>query len=160
MVDTRSVCNDQGRSRICLSLSDCLDGLVHISTHGDLCNVYIAVAHSDCSKVFLLNFFTACSELSNSTCRSSLGGLSACVGVNLSVEYHDVDILAACKYVVNAVESDIVSPTVTTEDPLGLLSQEIFVLDDVLACRAVNVLKSSYEFVSCSTVCSTDTECI
>ena len=122
MVDTRSVCNDQGRSRICLSLSDCLDGLVHISTHGDLCNVYIAIAHSDCSKVFLLNFFTACSELSNSTCRSSLGGLSACVGVNLSVEYHDVDILAACKYVVNTVESDIVSPSVTTEDPLGLLS--------------------------------------
>ena len=61
---------------------------------------------------------------------------------------------------VNAVESDIVSPTVTTEDPLGLLSQEIFVLDDVLACRAVNVLKSSYEFVSCSTVCSANAECV
>ena len=53
----------------------------------------------------------------------SLGSLSACVGVNLGIEYHDVDILAACKYMVNTAESDIVCPSVTTEDPLGLLSQ-------------------------------------
>ena len=34
---------------------------------------------------------------------------------------------------VNTAESDIVSPSVTTEDPLGLLSQKVFVLYNILA---------------------------
>ena len=62
---------------------------------------------------------------------SGLGSLSACVGVNLGIKYHDVDILAACKYMVNTAESDIVCPSVTTEDPLGLLAKVILVLQDI-----------------------------
>src|SRR5699024_10317968 len=54
---------------------------------------------------------------------------------------------AAGQYMVNAAESDIVSPSVTTEDPLGFLRQEVFVLHDVLAGLAVASLKSSYQFV-------------
>ena len=38
---------------------------------------------------------------------------------------------------VNTTESDIVSPSVTTEDPLRFLSEEVFVLNDVFACIAV-----------------------
>ena len=33
--------------------------LVVISTHSDLSNIYIAVAHSDASQIFLLNFLTS-----------------------------------------------------------------------------------------------------
>ena len=114
--------------------------LVEVSTHGDLCYIYIAIAHCDASQIFLLHFFTTCCELCYCTGRSSLGSLSTCIGVNLGIEYHDVDIFAACQYMVNTAESDIVSPSVTTEDPLGFLSQEVFVLDDVFACIAVACL--------------------
>ena len=69
----------------------------------------------------------------------ALEGLSACVGVNLCIEYHDVDVLAACKYVVNAAESDIVSPSVTAEYPLGFLSEEVFVLKDFVLLSKVAV---------------------
>src|SRR5699024_9385742 len=119
VVDTRSVSNDQGRSRISLSLCDRFYGLCVVSAHSDLSNVYIAVAHCDACQVFLLHFFTACCELCNCAGRCSFGRLSACVGVNLGIEYHDVDILSACENMVNTAESDIVSPSVTTEDPLG-----------------------------------------
>ena len=84
-----------------------------------------------------------------------LGSLSACVGVNLGIEYHDVDILAACKYVVNTAESDIVSPSVTTEDPLGLLSQDNLCSSAIsFACIASACFQSCYQLVSSCTVCS------
>ncbi len=137
MVDTRSVSDDQGRSRICLCLSDCLYGLSHISTHGDLCYIYITIGHCDACKVFLLGLFTTSCELSDRTGLGSLGSLSTGVGVNLGIEYHDVDVFAGSKNMVNAAESDIVSPSVTTEDPLGLLSQEVFILNDVFADIAI-----------------------
>ena len=40
---------------------------VVISTHSDLCYIYISVAHCDCCKVFLLSSFTSCLELSDCT---------------------------------------------------------------------------------------------
>ena len=108
MVDTWSVSDNEGRSRICLCLCDCFDCLIVISAHSDLCYVYIAIAHCDACHIFLLGFFTACCELCNCTGRSSFGVISACVGVNLGIEYHYVDIFSAGKYVVYAAESDIV----------------------------------------------------
>ena len=41
---------------------------------------------------------------------------------------------------VKSAESDIVSPSVTTEDPLTLLSQEVFIFKDVLSLLAVTSL--------------------
>ena len=76
------------------------------------------------------------------------GGLSACVGVNLGIEYHYVDIFSAGKYVVNTAESDIVSPSVTTEDPLGFLSEEVFVLNDVSCKRRSQRFDSELQQVS------------
>ena len=142
MVDTRSVSHDQGRTRICLCLSDSLNSLSVISTHGDLSYVYIAVRHCDACKIFLLGLFTASCELSYSTSLGSLGGLTAGVGVNLGIEYHNVDVLTGSKDMVYAAEADIVSPSVTTEYPLGLLSQIVLVCYDVLAGRAVNAFQS------------------
>ena len=129
----------EGRSRISLCLCKSLYGLVVICTHSDLSNVYIAVAHCDACHIFLLYFLTTGSELCYSTRLCGLGSLSACVGVNLGIEYHDVDILAACKYMVNTAESDIVCPSVTTEDPLGLLAKVILVLQDILSLRRIRM---------------------
>ena len=54
--------------------------------------------------------------------------------------------------------SDIVSPAVAAEYPLRLLGQEIFVVNNVLAVRAVNAAKSSNQLVRSSTVQSADAE--
>ena len=58
----------------------------------------------------------------------SLGSLAAGVGVDLGVEYEHVDILAGCEHVIESAISDVVCPTVATEDPEGLLGQEDLVL--------------------------------
>ena len=133
MVDTWSISNDQRRSRICFSLSDCFHTLIHISTHCDLCYIHITIAHCDGSKVFLLNIFTTCCELGNCTDVCRFGRLSTCIGIYLSIKYHYVDIFATCKDMIYATESDIVSPSVTTEYPLGFLSKEVFLSKDFLS---------------------------
>ena len=162
MVDTWSVSDDQGWSRICLCLCNCFHCLVEICTHCDLCNIYITIAHSNSCKVFLLRLFTTGRELCCCTCLSSFWRLSACVGVNFCIKYHDVDILTACQYVVNSTESDIVSPSVTTEDPLGFLRKEVFIFQQFcsLSTSAVTVFQSFYKLVCSCSVCCTYWECI
>ena len=117
MVDTRCVCDDEGRTVIGFGLAESSQSLFRVSAHCNLCYVYIAVCHSDLSKVFLLYCLTGSSEFSYGTDRSCLGGLSACVGVNLCIEYEDVYVLSGSKNVVNTAVTDIVCPTVTAEDP-------------------------------------------
>ena len=117
VVDTRCVCDDEGRSFVSFSFLQCFYGLLRICTHSDLSYVYISISHSDLSKVFLLDFLTGCCELSNCSDRCSLGGLSTGVGVNFGIEYHDVYVFAGSEYVVNAAVTDIICPAVSTEDP-------------------------------------------
>ena len=50
-------------------------------------------------------------EMQKSASRSGLGGLSACVGVNLSIEYEDVNVLAGSNNVVKSGRAGV---------PLGL----------------------------------------
>ena len=59
---------------------------------------------------------------------------------------------------VNAAETDIISPSVAAEYPLGLLGQEIFVLYDILADRAVDSLKSGNQLVRSRSVERADSE--
>ncbi len=128
---------------VALSLSKGLDALVVVSTHSNLSYIYIAVGHSDASQILVLDLLTSCCELSHSTQRSSLGSLTAGVGVNLGIEYQDVYILAGSDNVIQTAEADIVSPAVAAEDPDALLSQEFLILQDSLAVRAVRMLSSS-----------------
>ena len=133
---TWSVTDDQRRSVVSLSLSDNLDSLSHVCTESDLCYIYITVAHSDLCKALLANFLTRSCELANLTDVGSLGSLTTCIGVHLGIEYHNVYVLTGSKYVIQTAESDIVCPTVTTEDPYGLLSEVIFLLNCSLCIRA------------------------
>ena len=53
---------------------------------------------------------------------------------------------------VNTAEADIVSPSVAAEYPLGFLSEEVFILNDVPAYRAVNSVQCGNELVCSSSV--------
>ena len=64
-------------------------------------------------------------QLRTSAATGGLGALSAGVGVHLSVDDDDVDVLVAGQDVVEAAESDIITPTVTAEDPLALLDEAV-----------------------------------
>ena len=152
MVDTRSVSNNQGRSRISFRLCDSLNGLVVISTHGNLCYIYITIAHCNTSQVFLLHFFTAGCKLCYSTGRGSLGSLSACIGIYFGVEYHNVDIFSAGEDMIHTAESDIICPSVTAEYPLGFLGKEVFVFNDILAYAAVLCFQYRYQLIGCRSV--------
>ena len=131
MVDTRSVSDDQGRTMVAFSFQQSFYQLVLVCAHCNLCNVNVAIAHSHHTQVFFLNSLTGSSELSNCTSRSSFGSLTACVGVNFCIEYQNVYIFAGSQYVVQTAVTDIVSPAVTTEDPLRFFNQLIFVFQYV-----------------------------
>ena len=75
---------------------------------------------------------TCSSELSDLTDAGSLGSLSAGVGVNLGIEYHDVDILTGSENVIQSAEADIVSPAVAAEDPDGLLGEVVLLCQDLV----------------------------
>ena len=153
VVDTGSIADDEGRSVVCLSLTECLECLVVVSTHSALCNVDIAVAHSDLSEVLLLDGLTGCRELCNGADRCCFGSLTAGIGVNFCVEYENVDVLTGSQHVIQTAEADIVCPAVTTEDPHGLLGEEVLVSKDLLDCLAAGAhcLKLCDELVgSCS----------
>ena len=120
--------------------------------------IYITIGHCDTRKIFLAGLLTTCSELCYCTGRSRLGGLSTCVGVNLGIEYHYVDVLAGSKYMIEAAEADIISPAVTTEDPLALLSEEVLILYEILGKIIGLISKCCNELIGSCTVGSADTE--
>ena len=132
---TRSVTDDQGWSVVSFCLYETFYSLVRVSAQSDLCYVYVAIAHSDLSKALLAYFFTSSSELTNFTDVGSLGSLSTCVGVHLCIEYHYVYVLAGSKYMVKSAETDIVCPSVTTEDPDGFLGEILFLLKNFCSIR-------------------------
>ena len=59
-----------------------------------------------------------------------------------------------------AAVTDIVCPTVTTEDPLALLAEEVFLLNDFLSVSCVDISECSNESVCSSAVLSTILVCI
>ena len=54
---------------------------------------------------------------------------------------------------VNTTESDIVSPSVTTKDPLGFLGEEVFLCKDLVSLVTSASLKSCNEFLCSCTIC-------
>ena len=138
---------------VSFSFLDCLQGLVLISTHVDLSNIDITVAHSHHAEILFLGSLTAGSELSNSSFRRGLGGLAARVGVNFGIEDKNVDIIAGSEDVIQSAVTDIVSPAVTTKDPLGTFNEELFVVVDgfEFVVTALFSLEQSFELFSAFT---------
>jgi hypothetical protein len=61
---------------------------------------------------------------------------------------------------VKSAESDIISPSITTEDPLALLSKEILILYKILGRSSVLSFKSCNKLICSSTVSSANCKCI
>ena len=135
----RCIGNDEGRAGICFSFGNCLEGLNLVGAHCDLSHIDVTVGHCHLCKALALDFLTGSCKLCNLADVGSLGSLSAGVGVNFGVEYEYVDIFTGREDVVNAAVADIECPTVTAEDPCGLLVEEVFLGKDLsaeLACIA------------------------
>ena len=126
MVDARSVSDNQGRTFISFCFCDCFQGLSFVCAHSDLCYINIAVAHSHHAQVFFLGLFAACCEFSDCCSRGGFRGLTAGVGVNFGIEYHYVYVFAGSEYMVKTAVTDIISPTVATEDPMATFYEELF----------------------------------
>ena len=150
---TWSITDDQGWSVVCLSLSDCLNSLCRVCTKSDLCYIYIAIAHSDLCKRLLADLLTGSSELTNLTDVGSLRCLSTCIRIHLCIEYHNVYILTGCKYMVETTKSDIVCPTVTTEDPYRLLRKIILLSKYCLRLLTATLLELSDQCFGRLNVC-------
>ena len=133
MVDTWSVSDNQRWSRICFSFTDSFQSLSLVSTHSDLCNIYITVSSSHQTEVFLTYALTSSSELSDSTYRSSFRRLTTCVRVNFSIQNEDVNVLTGSDYMVKTTITDIVRSTVTTNDPLAAFYKILLQFSDLFA---------------------------
>ena len=130
MVDTRSVSDDQGRTFVGFCFFQSFYQLVRVCTQSNLCYVYIAIAHSQSTQVFLHCGFTACCELCNSTDRCSFGGLTACVGVYFCIYNQNVYVTTGSQNVVQTAVTDIVCPAVAAVHPHGFLCQVFAVFLD------------------------------
>ena len=99
-----------------------------------------------------MGFLTGCRKLCDRTGRGSLGSLAARVGVNLGIEDADVDVLAGSQDMIHTAEADVIAPAVAAEDPLALLRQEVFALQDLFAFVTAAGLKSCDQSIRCCAV--------
>ena len=131
MIDTRCVGDDERWARISLGLLQYVEELCLRCSNRHLSNIYIAVGHCDSAQILLADALTHRCELSNCTYRGRLRRLTAGVRVNLGIYNEDIHILTRSQDVVYTTEADIVAPTVTTDDPLRLLNEEVFLCENL-----------------------------
>ena len=118
MVDTWSIGDDERWTWVCFSLADSLEGLCLVGTHGDLGNIYVTVSRCHQTEILLTDTLALCSKLCNGTEWSRFRALTACIRVNLSIEYEDIYIFARSDNVVETAVTDVVRSTITTDNPL------------------------------------------
>ena len=63
--------------------------------------------------------------------------MTAGVGIYLGIEYHNIDILAGCQYMVQTAVADIISPAVAAEDPVAAFNEELLLVIQSSAFIAV-----------------------
>ncbi|GAE16237.1 hypothetical protein JCM6292_2639 [Bacteroides pyogenes JCM 6292] len=100
VADTRSVSDDERRTRICFGFADGFQCLSLIGAHCNLCYVYIAVSSCHQTEIFFAYTLAGCGKFRNGAHRSCLRRLTARIGINLCVENKDVHIFAGSDYVV------------------------------------------------------------
>ena len=133
VVDTRSVGNDKRRSGICLGFLQHVEQLVLRSADRNLSHIHITIGHGHGTEILLADTLAARSELGNGTDRSSLRRLASGVRIYLGINYQNIHIGTRRQNVVYTAVADIVTPAITTDDPLRLLHQPILHLEDLLA---------------------------
>ena len=136
-----------------LSFGDSFEELVLVSAHSYLSYIDVTVGNSHHAEVLLLGAFAGSSELCDSCSRGSFRGLTAGVGVNFRIENEDVDVVVRSEDMVNTAVTDIVGPTVTTDDPLATFYEELFLSEEVFENRFAGsfFFEESRQFVSAFT---------
>ena len=142
MLLARRVGDDHTRTVIVLCFADCLDQLIVIRSHSHLCNIDLAVCHEHAAEILLRLLLAGCRELCDRTDRSSLGRLTACVGIDLCIHDQDVDVLAAGDHVIQTAESDIIRPAVAAVHPESLLDQLVLIAKNCLCFFIVQLRES------------------
>jgi len=126
MEHTGSIGNDDGRTIVRFSFADRGQRLLAVGTHGNAGDVDVAVAHAHKTEVLLGHAHTVGGKERDSTDRGGLGSLTAGVGVNFSIQHEDVDVAVLGNDVIQTAVTDVVSPSVTAEDPDGFIDEVIF----------------------------------
>ena len=141
VVDTRSISDNNRRSVVSFSFANSFQSLSLISTHSDLCAIYITVSRSDQTEIFLAYTFTGSSKFSNRTYWSRFRSLTTRIRINFCIQYEDIYILTGCKNMVEPTETDIIRSSVTTDNPLRFL-------DEIFAQRSD--LLTNFTLIGCS----------
>ena len=84
------------------------------------------IMFGDLGQGLLLGHLTGSGELRHLTDVGGLGSLSTGVGVHLSIEDHNIDVVAGSQDVIQAAVTDVISPAVAAKDPMTALDKELF----------------------------------
>ena len=140
------VSNDDRRTIKSFSFVHSLNNLHIVSAHRNLRNINVTVRHSNHSQIFLRQSLTCGSEFSGSAHRGSLRLLTTGIRVNTSIHNEDVDVFAGSDSVVKTAEADIISPTVTTQNPNRFLDEVISQNVQLLSFFSINSSQFSAQF--------------
>src|SRR4030042_5749583 len=111
------ISDNEGWAWVTFGLYKGFYGLVWICAYGDLCDVDIALYHSQEAEVFFRSGFSRRGKLCHGRSRRCLRHLSACIGVDLRIQNEQVDVDSTCQDVVQTSVPNIVSPSVTSKTP-------------------------------------------
>ncbi len=125
MGDAGAVGDHEGDSPVGFGLGQGLDGLCGVGSHGDLAHIDVAVGHGDLTQILLARGFASSCEFGDGRPGRRLRGLAARVRIHLGVHDEDVDVPSGSEDMVQAAESDVVCPTVTTNDPNARFDQSV-----------------------------------
>ena len=135
MRDAGRIRHDDRRASVGFGFLERLEGLESVRAHGDRGDIDVAVAHAHEPEVLLGEMLAAGGEFRHGSARGRLRGLSAGVGVDFGVEDEDVHVAAGGDDVVESAVTDVIGPSVATEDPDGLVHEVILEFLNLLENR-------------------------
>ena len=125
VVNARCITDNKGRAGISFRFLQGLHKLILIGAHSDLSYIYITVCRFHKAEVFFLRLLARCCELCYSCRRRCLRSLTARIGIYFRIEYEDVNVFVHSQDMVKTAVTDIVSPTVSAEEPLTAFYKEL-----------------------------------
>ena len=115
--DAVAVGKNQRWPGIRLGLAKRLQRVLRIGTHRHLGDIDVAIGDRLQREVLARRPLARGGELRHGAERRRLRSLAAGVGIDLGVEHQNIDVARAGEHVIEAAVADIVSPSVTADDP-------------------------------------------
>src|SRR5690349_15774254 len=117
--------------------------VVRAESHAGYVDVAVVDGHQ--REILLASGLAAGGEFGDRASWRRLGHLAAGVGVDLRVEYEDVDVAAGSEHVIEAAITDVVGPAVAADDPDALLDQIVGHREKFAGARAVDMQEFFFE---------------